>query len=173
MPTLTIDATVLGALIGVAGAVIGAIVTTLLGGKVAVRTAQEMAKIQKKDHRDSRVWELQRVGYSVVLHKLDQVSESAYQIAEGYQNTPSGPATLDHRGPWASDKTAWAECKSEFAKNQLFFSKAFIHAFQVLESSLEHIEWIEDAPPRIAAGEAEAFRKAYSDLRHTALKDLG
>ena len=108
-----------------------------------------------------------------MLHKLDQVSQSAYQIAEEYQNTPSGPATLDHSGPWASGETAWAECKSEFAKNQLFFSKRFIHAFQTLESSLEQIEWIEDSPPRIAAGEAEVFSKAYSDLRHTALKDLG
>ena len=173
MSTLAIDATVLGALIGVVGVVIGAIVTTWLGGKVATSTAREMAKIQKKDHRESRVWELQRAGYSVVLHQLDQVSESAYQIDEGYQNTPSGPAMLDHSGPWASGKTAWAECKSEFAKNQLFFSKAFIHAFQTLESSLEQIEWMEVAPPRIAAGQAEAFSKAYSDLRHTALKDLG
>ena len=90
MSTLAIDPTVLGALIGVAAVVIGAIVTTLLGGKVAVTTAREMAKIQKKDHRDSRFWELRREGYGVVLYNLCEASKYADWLDNGYNKGHGG-----------------------------------------------------------------------------------
>ena len=177
MSTLAIDATVLGALIGVVGVVIGAIVTTWLGGKVALSAAREGAQIQKKDHRDSRFWELRREGYGVVLYKLGEASKYADWLDNGYNNGHGGGAHVFHaskRREEYEEKTskAWAECQSVFAKSHLIFSKPFITAFRRLRSSFP--DEIEVASPlELAAREAKCFRDGQAELLGIAQAEVG
>ena len=187
MSTLAIDGTVLAALIGavavvfgammaVAGAVAGSLVTTFLNMKVAVTTAREVASVQQEKHRESREWELRRVGYSVVLARLGDASEYAARLDNGYNGPGADPEGFDisDRGREHTGKMwdAWAECESEFRKNRLTCSEAFASNFREIADSLEEIYLISDPPPDEAASVAKCFEKAHSVLLSMALEEL-
>ena len=176
MSTLAIDPTVLGALIGVAAVVIGAIVTTLLGGKVAVTAAREIASIEKTEHLQSRTWELRQEGYGILLYNLGEASKYADRLDDGY-NSPDGHPHSFHASRQREEyesrfSKAWAECQSVFAKSHLIFSKPFINAFRRLRSSLP--DEIEVASPlELAAREAKCFRDGQAELLGIAQAEVG
>lgn len=77
--------------------------------------------------------------------------------------------TTHHREKsWA----IWRECKSEFGKNRLVFSRRFVSAFRELEESLTRIEIDEAVPLEEVAREAKCLREAHSQLLTIALAEL-
>ncbi len=172
METSASDSTLLAAVIGGLSLVVTAGLTAVVTWRVAVWKTRESAKVARQKEIELRVWDLQRVGYSVVLRELERLSETASGIDEGYQASPREEEEPHTFGSSATSGRTWPECQSEFAKNQLVFSKEFVEAFRALESDLENAG-LQMYPSQIAAGEAWAFQKAYGDLMRIALKDLG
>lgn len=171
VPVLAGGAAASGALVETLGTLLAVVVGALLHWGFTVWAKRDAARVEKKKDIELRIWEVRRVGYSVVLRGLDQLSETAYEIAEMYQGRPPQE---DERGSSAYSATSgstWPECQAEFARNQLVFSTEFVRAFQNLENNLKQAGLQMD-PRTIADGEARAFGKAHTDLRRIALKDL-
>ena len=67
------------------------IVGHLLNSKTAISVARETAKIKRQNKIDRRVWDLRRVGYSVVLAKLGVVSDYADWRDDGFHGPLANP----------------------------------------------------------------------------------
>ena len=158
----TVAAALIGGLVALVGSIVG-IVGILIQSRNAIAAVRETAALNQRNEIHHRVWDVRRVGYSIVIYKLYQLTEIAYGDSE----------TCRERGPWASDNKLWAECRSDFANHHLMLSRAFVDAFRGLEAELETVELMEGhSPSGRASDEDDVFRKAYSRLREIALKDL-
>ena len=170
------DSNVFVAAVTVLGTLLGVALGAYLNKKAAVSAAREAAQIQRKDHRDSRFWELRREGYGVVLYKLGETARYSDLLDDGYNGPDANPdhffETERRREYDAKVWRAWAECKSEFAKGHLHFSMPFVGAFERAESSLPH-EYEDLDPTELAARVAACFRGAHSELLGRARVELG
>lgn len=172
MPLSIVGGSVLAALVDRLVPVLAVVVGALLHWGFTVRAKRDAARVEKAKDIELRIWDLQRVGYSLVLRHLEQLSETAHGIDEGYQASPTEKEEPHTYGFSATSGKIWPECQAEFARNQLIFSREFVRAFRRLESHLEHAQ-LQMYPSQVAAGEASAFGTAYADLMRIALKDLG
>ena len=124
--------------------------------------------------REGRVWELRRLGYSVVV--VGEALEHAVWLEDGYTGNGADPHGFDtsdrcrelSRKMWG----AWAECRSEFGKNRLTCSEAFASRFGEIHVSLLEIDLLTDDPPGTASSVAKCFEKAHSVLLSMALEEL-
>ena len=171
------DSNVFVAAVTVLGTLLGVALGAYLNKKAAVSAAREVAQIQKKDHRESRFWELRREDYGVVLYNLAEASKYADWLDNGYNNGHGGGAHVFHASERREEyeeksSKAWAECQSVFAKSHLIFSKPFITAFRRLRSSFP--DEIEVASPLELAGrEAKCFRDGQAELLEIAQAEVG
>ena len=167
---------VVGSAIGAIGAVIGAVLGNLLSSETATSVAREAAVMQQRNEIERRVWDLRRLGYSVVLEKLSVTSKYADQIEDGFsgfggeqfQGTPTWRKWTDNMS------AAWRACESEFRKHQLVCSSRFIGEFQALRHSLPHeYEYDTESEERLAARNAECFRDGHDALWQVARSEFG
>ena len=176
MVTSAGDTSVWVALIDALGPLLTAAVVALVTWKIAVWRTRESVRIGKESDMEIRIWDLRRVGYSVVVAKLGEASEYAARLDDGYNGPGANPHGFD-----TSDRCqeqmqkmwgAWAECKSEFGKNRLTCSEAFASRFRKIDDSLWEINLVGDDPPGIASSVAKCFKAAHSDLLSMALEEL-
>ncbi|MYE06160.1 MAG: hypothetical protein F4Y04_02885 [Chloroflexi bacterium] len=180
MSTLAVDSTVLAALIGAGGAVvvgIVGIVGILVSSKRAVAAARETAALNQQHEIANQVWNLRRLGYSVVVAKLGEASMHATSLDDGFQSPGMSPEHF-----WDSDRytklsaemwNAWADCRSEFEKNRLTCSDGFAERFRQIHESLSDVELTRFDPLGRAIEVAACFRRAHSDLLSMAVAELG
>ena len=162
------DCSVLVALIGLVGIIGGPLVGALINSKTALSTASMIARAERQNYLDRRIWDTRKESYSLILTKLQETSKYADYIDEGY----SSGGELHPEDYHASDESsvhqekkwsAWEECKSEFDKNHLVLSADFVTAFQELIDELSKISEY-DMLPYAAPRQARYFRDAHSRL---------
>ena len=168
--------TIFPLLLPVIGPLAGVIVGALLHKTITLSVAREIAGIEKQRDIETRVWESRRVGYSVVLDRLGDVSTYEKWIDNGYNGHGGRHAAAfhgshSHETYRAGSQDSWIECKKEFSQRQLIFSEPFVNAFRQLNDKIYSIDR-EDFEGDIAAQRSEYYQKAYTDLLHIAQGDL-
>ena len=178
METSAADIALWAAAIGGLSVLLTAALTAFATWKVAVWSTREAGRVEKQKEIDIRRWDLQRIGYSVVLEKLGEASKYAEWLDDGYNGLMAGSYRFQgsERSQEYNTKMwdAWAECKSEFGKNQLVFSTPFTTAFGECKSSLPHeYESLNDLEEELAARHAKCFGTAHAALLRIALDEFG
>ena len=168
--------TIFTLLLPVIGPLAGVIVGAVLHRMITVSVAQKIAGINKQKDIETRVWESRRIGYSVLLDRLGEVSKYKKWIDKGYNSRGSQHAESFHNSDSHETYRAiaqdnWSECKKEFSQHQLIFSEPFVNAFHRLNDEIATIDY-EDFEGDIAAQLAKYYQKAYADLLHIAQGDL-
>ena len=157
--------------------VLAVVVGALLHWGFTVRAKRDEARVEKAKDIELRIWDLQRVGYSVVLAKLGETSKHAASRDDGFHYPGANPYLFfdSDRYKKLSQKmwAAWADCRSEFEKNRLICSEAFAKRFAEIHQSLTEVDLTGFSPPEEATEEAACFRKAHADLLTIAVAELG
>ena len=66
------------------GPLLGVVVGSFLNKWTTVSVARELAGVEKQKDIATRIWELRRIGYSMLLEELMEVSKYANWIDSGY-----------------------------------------------------------------------------------------
>lgn len=162
-------------LIGVLGTIGGVILGTHLNKRGTISTALLMAKMEREKHFHSRIWDMRRVSYSVILSKLNDAGRYSGWIDEGYNSGQQHPEIYHNSEACEMNESklreVWRECKMEFEASHLVISENFVTEFRNLLNSLSEIGEFA-LPPEVAEQRSERFRSAYDKLLSMTLDEF-
>lgn len=169
------DSTILAALISIAGALGGTYLGMRLNRSSAVKTALDLADVERHKYTQDRLWDHRKDSYTSIIAGLRATARLAKVVDDGYNDGEMHPE--EYHGSEGSTKQInelwekWRETKADYENARLLLSDAFVIRFEQLENDLDAVDH-DDIPPAVYSACEKVFRDAVPALLEIAKGEI-
>lgn len=168
------DNTVVAALIGAGGVVLtiaGTLGGTWLGSalnrRTALRTATELAEVDRRRYAEDRLWDARKDSYTSIVAGLRASAKLARIVDEGYNSGEMDPEEY-HASEGSTKQIGalwerWRGTVAEFENSRLLLSDEFVERFEQIEADLGAVDQ-DDTPPDVYGQCETILREALPSL---------